>query len=129
LLVHKSMLAQENSTYAYENRFLWGSRFSSIRHLARCFIVWWGHIRWNMIWILTWGIMGTLGGPAVQVMCLADLFSYWTAVRPSTLYIHLESHTERADDLLYSLCFVNTSLYSEDRRLAPVVFFPQGFST
>jgi hypothetical protein len=33
------------------------------------------------------GLAGTPDGCVVQVMYLADLFSYWTAARPSYIYI------------------------------------------
>jgi hypothetical protein len=34
----------------------------------------------DVIRILNVGLVGTPGGPTVQVMCLADLFPYLTAV-------------------------------------------------
>ena len=70
------------------------------------------------------GLARTLGGPAVQVMCLADWFSYWTAVSSSYIYILKAAQKEHKTHCVFSVFCKLSSLYSEDHWLAPVVFSP-----
>ena len=68
------------------------------------------------------GLARTLGGPVVQVMCLAYWFSYWTAVCSSYIYILKAAQKEHKTHCVFSVFCKLSSLYSEDHWLAPVVF-------
>jgi len=73
------------------------------------------------------GLARTLGGPVVQVMCLAYWFSYWTAVCSSYIYILKAAQKEHKTHCVFSVFCKLSSLYSEDRWLVPVVFSRKGF--
>jgi hypothetical protein len=66
-------------------------------------------------------LVGTPGGPAVRVICLADLFPYWTAIRLSYIYTSCKPHRKSRRLIVFS-AFCKLSSYSEDRWLTLVVF-------
>jgi hypothetical protein len=66
-------------------------------------------------------LAGMPRGPAVWVMCLADLFPYWTTVRLSYIYTSCKTHRKNRRLIVFST-FCKLLPYSEDHRLALVVF-------